>query len=181
MPKVKWSIDTTEPDDLEEFDVYDGPVPPRGVYNGVLTRLQLKENKNGEDMLNGLFIIRSNDPDKKKYNGCAIWFNQNVTEQGKPYVKQFLKAIGLTWDQFVKQTVTESNDRPTNIKSIARVKFNDGNEVPARALVRPKKATPGYPGGEPDIGQWLAPKDDDDDAWDEDEPNDDDGEEDPFA
>lgn len=182
MPRVKWGIDASEPEDLEAFDVYDGPVPPRGVYAGVVTRLQIKENKNGDDMLNGLWVIKTTDPDKKRYNGCAIWFNQNVTEQGSPYVKQFLKSMGLTWDQFIKQTVTDSNDRPANVKSIGRTKFNDGNEVPCRALVRPKKAQPGYPGGDPDIGQWLMPKDEDDSAWEDDEADEaDETDEDPFA
>lgn len=179
MPKVKWAIDSAEPDDLEPFDVYDGPNPPRGVYNGVITRLQLKENSNGDDMINGLFIMKTDDPEKKKYNGCAVWFNQNVTEQGAPYVKQFLKAVGLTWKEFVSRTVTESADRPTSITKIGNVKFNDGNEVPARALVRPKRPTPGYPGGDPDIGQWLVPKESDED-WDDSDDDDDDDEGNPF-
>jgi hypothetical protein len=177
MPKVKWGIDNAEPEELEGFDVYDGPNPPRGVYVGVITRLQVKENSNGDDMLNGLFIIKTTDPDKKKYNGCAIWFNQNITEQGKPYVLQFLQSVGLTWSDFVSRTVTDTAERPAKITKIGRVKFNDGEEVECRALVRPKRSTPGYPGGDPDIGSWLKPKDAED-SWDDDEDGDDSADED---
>ncbi len=166
MPKVKWGIDPDEPEDLEQFDVYDGPDLRSGVYTGVLTRLTIKKNKNDDDMLNGLFIVR--DETKPQFNGAALWFNQNVTQQGAPYVKQWLKSIGLTWKDFTDKTVTEDSDRPTKVLKIGRVKFNDGNEVPTRVQVGMSKKTDDYPESKPEIKSFLPPREDEsDEDWDD--------------
>lgn len=178
MPKVKWSIDTAEPDELEEYGVYDGPELPRtGVFHGVIKRLSLKENSNGDDMLNGLFEVRESgeENDKDKYNGAGIWFNQNITDQGKPYVLQFLKSLGLTWKDFIKSTVTEDDGRPTRVMKIGKVKFNESNEPKVKVSIGMSKGTPDYP-SKTEIKQFLAPKPED---WDDD--GDDGDEDDPFA
>lgn len=180
MPRVKWAIDSAEPDDLEGWDTYDGPEIKNGVYDGVVTRLTIKTNSNGDDMLNGMWVCRDNRPDKKQFNGYVIWFNQNVTEQGSKYVKAMLKAMGITWDDFVKRCITESDDRPTKVTKIGRVKFNDGAEVPMRVQVGTKPAQGDYP-AKPDIKQYLLPREDDQN-WDADDSGDDgDDEDDPFA
>lgn len=180
MPKVKWGIDPDEPEELEQFAVYDGPDVRPGVYNGVLTRLTVKENRNGDDMLSGLFMIRESgkENDKDKYNGAPVWFNQNITEQGKPYTLAFLKSLGLTWTDFVKNTVTADADRPTQITKIGRIKFNDGNEPPLRVNLGMSRATPEYP-AKIEIKQFMPPKDADAE-WNDDADAGDD-EEDPFA
>ena len=170
MPKVKWGIDPNEPEELEQFDVYDGPDLKSGVYQGNLTRLSIKENRNGDDMLNGMFVVA--DDTKPQFNGAVLWFNQNVTEQGKPYVLQFLKAIGLSWKDFTDRTVTEDSDRPTKVTKIGKVKFNDGHEVPVRVNVGLGKASPEYPERKMEIKSFLTPRDAE--GWDDD---DDDGDE----
>lgn len=183
MPRVKWAIDSSEPEELEGFAVYEGPPIERGVYNGVLTRLTIKTNSNGDDMLNGLWIARTNDPERKKFNGFDSWFNQNITEQGKPYVLQWLKSMGLTWDDFAKRTVTDTDERPCKVMKIGKIKFNDGNEPTCRVQLGMSKATPGYP-ARMEIKQFLKPKDEED-AWAEDDDADDsdgeDAEDNPFA
>jgi len=157
MPKVKWGIDTSEPEELEQFDVYDGPMPPADVYSGNLRRLVLKENKNGDDMLNGLFVIREPKGSvKAKYNGAAIWFNQNITEQGKPYVLQFLKAFGLTWKDFMTKTVTDTDERPAKVMKIGTVKFNDGSEPACR--LQSKIGKDQDDNKRLDVRSWLPPK-----------------------
>lgn len=181
MPRIKWAIDDAEPEELEGFAVYDGPDLTRGVYDGVITRLTIKTNSNGDDMLNGLFIVRTTNPERKKFNGADVWFNQNITEQGKPYVLQWLKSMGLTWADFTKKTVTDTDERPCKVMKIGLKKFNDGNEVECRVQIGMSKATPGYP-SKPEIKQFLKPKDEDE-AWEDDEQGDagEDGEENPFA
>lgn len=165
MPKTKWGISTDEPDELETFDVYDGPMPPAGVYSVVIKRLGVKENRNGDDMLNGLAEIReSKGSGKSKFNGYGFWFNQNVTDQGKPYLLQFLKALGLSWKDFTDRAILEDKDRPTNVTKIGTVKFNDGNEPEAR--VNTKRDT--YEGDvRLAVRNWLPPKDEEDDEWDD--------------
>lgn len=143
MPKAKWAVSSDEPEDLEPFEVYDGPKPPAGVYNVTLTRLGVKANKNDEQMLNGLLIVKEPKASaKSQYNGYGIWFNQNVTEQGSPYVKQFLTALGLTWTEFKTKTVLEGDmpetksDPSTRVMKIGRVKFNDGEEPALRVATK---------------------------------------------
>lgn len=180
MPKAKWGIGTEEPEELEQFAVYDGDEPPTGVYPFVLKRLTVKENKNGDDMLNGLVEIRAPKSDKKsKYNGWAVWFNQNVTDQGAPYVKQWLKSLGLTWKDFTNKTVLESDERPCKVVKIGNVKFNDGNEPPLRATIKMGRKSGDYP-ARLEIGQWLAPQEESGD-WDGADDGDEPDEDDPFA
>ena len=176
MPKVKWGIDPDEPEELEQFDVYDGPDLKSGVYEGVLTRLTVKKNKNDDDMLNGLFVVK--DDTKPQYNGAAVWFNQNVTDQGKPYLLLFLKAIGLAWKDFTSRSVLEdSKERPTKVLKIGNIKFNDGEEVPVRVQIGMSRTSPEYPESKPEIKQFLKPRAAE---WDDSDDEDDGDEERPF-
>lgn len=169
MPKVKWGIDPDEPEDLEQFDVYDGPPLPTGVYQGNITRLTVKKNKNDDDMFNGLFVVDESPEDgKDKFNGATLWFNQNITQQGSVYIKQWLKAMGLSWADFRDRTVLEdSKDRPTKVLKIGSQKFNDGVDVPVRVQVGMSKSTPEYPEKKPEIKSFLLPRDAEDE-WDAD-------------
>lgn len=173
MPRVKWGIDTDEPEELETYDVYDGPDLKSGVYQGNILRLTITKNKNDDDMLKGMW--QCDDPAKPQYKGAVLWFQQNVTDQGKPYVLQFLQSVGLTWDDFIKRTVIEDADYskadPSKITKIGRVKFNDGAEVPCRVSVGPSKSTPEYPERKPEIKNFLKPKEDED--WDDGDGDDD--------
>lgn len=109
--KVKWGIGDDEPEAASgEFNDYDGPVPPRGVYRVVLKKLWLTENKNGDQMIKGIAEIAGEKGEKKQYNGYAIWFNQNVTEQGAPYLKAFLDALGVSWNDFYNKTVVDDDE-----------------------------------------------------------------------
>lgn len=142
MPKANWGI-SDEPDDLDSFDVYDGDKPPPGVYLGKMTRLQVKANKHGDPMLNALILVDEPKSSKKaQYNGYAIWDNKNVTEQGAPYVKAMLKALGLTWAEFQTKTILEGKmpakkeDTPARVMKIGSVKFNDGDDVPVKVATK---------------------------------------------
>lgn len=91
----------TADNEAEAYETYDGPVPPKGLYMTSMKFLRLKFNKNDEHMLSGLFII--NEPKKSpkaKYNGYAIWWNGNVTEQSSGYVNAFLAAMGYDKKKF---------------------------------------------------------------------------------
>lgn len=169
MPKVKWSLGSSEPDDLEVGGFYDGEVPPQGVYHVVLKRLSLKENRNGDDMFSGLLEIREPaDSPKSKYNGYGFWFNQNVTSQGAPFLKNFLvNGLGVTWKDFITRTITESEDRPTPVVKIGRVKIED-EEIPMRVSAKRGKDLQGNP--QLENPRFLPLKSDEevDQEWDED-------------
>lgn len=171
MGKVKWGIGAEEPEDLQQFDVYDGELPPKGVYNCRVKFLRLTTNKNDDDMIKGLLVIDETG-NKKQYNGYGIWFNQNVTEQGAPYLLRFLKALGLTWKDFINRTVVDDAD-PPNITKIGDLKFD--KEPAVRVLA--KRGS--YQGNDKlDVTSFLAPRDESDEDEDDDG---DDVEDDPFS
>ena len=100
MPTVKFGnhgiTNTKEAVDAElEGGFYSGHVPQeRGVYPCFVKILDLVTNKNGDAMVKGLAIVDA--PKKHKfaeYNGYGIWFQQNVTDQGTPFVNQLLNAL----------------------------------------------------------------------------------------
>lgn len=176
MAKVKWAISDDDPEFVPSFDVYDGPEPPAGVYRFRLRRLGIRKNSNNDDMLNGLLVISDSRPDKKKYNGWTVWFNQNVTDQGKPYLVQFLASIGVTLSDFVNKSAHDGatvTERPVQITRIASVKME--SEPMLRASLGMSKPTEKYPIAKMEAKQFL-PLEEETDADDKDGDD-----EDPFA
>jgi hypothetical protein len=77
-----------------EFQPYDGPIPPKGtILVGLIKQFQLTRNKGGDLMLKCLFEAKGNEADKAKYDGLPVWWNGNVTEQGKGFVNDFLAML----------------------------------------------------------------------------------------
>lgn len=145
MPKASWTNIEGNPfeDDLEEYDVYDGELPPKGVYRFELVLLRLKTNKNNDPMLSGMIRIAEPRSSKKaQYNGYSCWFQLNVTSQGARWVNNFLsvlvpeeKAKALRkafWDQKV---MLDKND-PPNVVSIGTWKFKEGLLLSANCKIK---------------------------------------------
>ena len=193
--KVKWSVGADEPEDLQEFLSNDDIEekhgrPPRGNYTLQVKRITVREIKSGDnaggDRLNLMLTI--NEPaksDKNVFNSYLVWDGMNVTEQGKPFIKRFLKALGLSWDDFYSKSKQNDEDPPV-ITQIGGVKFNGTKPVNVRATlkVRNNRNT-----DEPEVvvGRYLPAEDDDDDdvedeveeeatSLDEDEPDEDEDE-----
>src|SRR5882757_227233 len=166
MPKATWGNIEGNPfeDDLEDYDVYDGEMPPKGVYRCTLKFLRLKENSNGDPMLNGLLVINEPKGSKKsQYNGYDFWFNQNVTKQGAPYLNNFLSAL-VSEDKvpalrkaFWGQKVMLDKNEPPNVVSIGTLKLLDKTPLVA---VNTKLKT--YNGDVSlDVSKFMRPKDED--------------------
>jgi hypothetical protein len=175
VPKVKaWDIDPDEPEELETFDTYDGPVPPKGIYRCRIKWIQLKENKNGDRMFSILAeIAEPNKSEKSEYNGYAIWNNLNVTNQGKPYVMNFLSSLGITWKDFLNKTNTADTDLPSDVIQMGKVKFpahDSGNTPYLRVNAKRGKDMAGEPALVVNGAGYLPDKgsSDDDDGDDED-------------
>jgi chemotaxis protein histidine kinase CheA len=92
---------------------YDGPMPKAKIpYRCKLKRLSLKVNSNKDHMLN--FVAEINEPktkngtknDKAECNGYGMWGNLNITDQGKPWVNQFLYAL-VNDDKKIKAVLRE--------------------------------------------------------------------------
>jgi hypothetical protein len=179
VKKVKWAVSGTEPEDLAEFLDNDDIVkkngkklPAKGVYRLRVRRMYVKPNKNQDDRVSVMLIM--DEPKKSKassYNGYLVRDGFNITEQGTPFLKRFLKGLGLSWDDFYnKSKEVEDGDR-RELVQIGGTKFGsqETKEVHVRALLRESPADDYNDSPYMDVQRYL-PADEDDEP---DEPEDD--------
>lgn len=139
--KVKWALGGSEPDDLAEFKdneqiVKESGLPPKGTYTFAVKRLAVKPNKNDDDRISVMLVMKEpKKSDKAKWNGYLVWDGFNVTEQGAPFIKRFLKGLGLTWKDFIERSKQDNQD-PPHITRIGKVQFEKGEDPTVRALVK---------------------------------------------
>lgn len=174
---VKWAIGANEPDDLPDFQSNDdivrknkGKLPPKGRTRVLVKKIKSKPNKNGDQMLMVTCEIAEGTAKKPgPYDGYTMWTNLNVTEQGAPYLKRFLVAIGATWNDFINKTVADTTEEPAVINKIGKVNL----AKPVEAFVSIKHGTDMNDEERAEPGRFLPPPDDDDelddDAADDDE------------
>lgn len=132
--KAKWGIGSDKPEDLPDFLSNDeileknGDRLPRGRFRLHVKEILVVKNSNDDDMLKIRAEIDETDKEKKSYNGYFIQTQQNITDQGKPYLLKFLKALGVTWNDFMDNTrqTPETTVEPAKILSIGAVKFTTG-------------------------------------------------------
>lgn len=168
MPKVKWGVtgsdvDNIEPD--EEFEQYDGPVPPAGVYWLTLKKATYKKFSTGSKGIETLWLIDDDRRDKKQYNGCPVWENIIDLDTTAFKIRQFLDAIGAEgrdWDNVLI-------DKDNVVQKIGRFK-TEGLKI--RATLKRGKNQSDEP--RPEIQRMLRPTNANEDADDND--GDDDGE-----
>src|SRR5690349_15621763 len=177
--KVKWAVSGTEPEDLNEFKDNDQIVkengkklPAKGVYRLRVRRMYVKPNRNGDDRVGVMLIIE--EPKKSKassYNGYLVRDGFNITEQGTPFLKRFLKGLGLTWDQFYNQSKQIEDGERTELVQIGGTKFGseETKEVYVRALLREKPADEYNDSPYMDVARYLPADEDEDDDEPEDE------------
>lgn len=71
---------------------YDGPPPPPGVYKGIVKQLSLAKIATGPnaggDRLHLVVEIADG-----KYKGAGLVHSLNLTQQGQPFVNQFLRSL----------------------------------------------------------------------------------------
>lgn len=113
MGKVSWGVkgsdvDSVEVEDREQFDSYDGPVPPKGIYRVKLERAEYVQFSTGSKGLKLLLLIdEPSGSRKKQYNGCPLWENLIDLESTAFKIRQWMDAIGGTgkdWDGTVVDT-----------------------------------------------------------------------------
>lgn len=155
--KVKWALGGSEPEDLAEFlsneDILKKNTegkgksatinwPGRGPFRMKVRFLKVKPNKNGDDRISTMVVIdEPKGSDAVSWNGYAIFDGFNVTDQGAPYIKRFLKALGLSWSDFMEKTKKDDGD-PPQITQIAGIKFGPTatKDVYVNAMVKVKPA-----------------------------------------
>lgn len=146
---VKWAIGGDEPEDLEEFKDNDTIVkenkglPTKGVYSLKVRRLYVKPNKNDDDRVGAMMVMHA---DKKEpaasYNGYLVRDGFNITEQGTPFLKRFLKGLGLSWDDFFKKSKEVEDGDRRELVQIGKVKFGTqaNNDPIVKALLKESPA-----------------------------------------
>lgn len=90
MPKFNLTINGVNSEVAEGRDQWSGPLPPKGSYPAVLRLVKVKQIKGKSD--NRLQIMVTLNT-KDEYDGCPVFGGVNLTDQGIPYVNQFLKAL----------------------------------------------------------------------------------------
>lgn len=178
--KVKWAIGGSEPDDLPDFLSNDdivkknkGKLPTKGRTRVLVKKVTVKENRNGDDMLTVTCEIAESKGKKPgPFDGYAMWERLNVTEQGAPYLKRFLTAIGVKWSDFIKNTVRDETAEPNVITKIGKVNL----AKPVEAFVSIRHTTDQNDEPQAEVGRFLPPadEDEDDDVDDDDVEEDDD-------
>lgn len=184
---VKWAIGADEPGDLEEFlsndDIVAKHTPKKGKNKGVtawpgkgpfkfaVRRLTVKPNRNGDDRVSAMLVLREpKGSDAESWNGYVIFDGFNITEQGTPFLKRFLRALGIEWKDFYSKSKQDDND-PPHLVQIGKVKFESGKDPIIRATVTVKPADDYNDEEHLEIGRYLPA---DEDEPEDDEPEDDD-------
>ena len=89
MPKVMKPPAAYNPDNtVTGGDWYDGPQPTAGFYKGVVKKLLLQKANNGELHLMALCEISEG-----KFKGAGVVKWLQLTEQGSPWLNQFLMSL----------------------------------------------------------------------------------------
>lgn len=90
MPKFNLNINGVGQEIAEGREEWKGPLPPKGSYPAVLKLVKVKQIKGKTDnRLQIMVILNTGD----EYDGCPVFGGVNLTDQGIPYVNQFLAAL----------------------------------------------------------------------------------------
>lgn len=189
MGKVKFGVADAKAAAKAEgmqFQDYSGPIPPKGVYEGIVKMAKLKVSKNGHPMMMVVVELESKDKKKAKYNGCPVISNVVIMDKTLGMVNQFLDALAGSaakgkkvrnafWEDGVVVTKGEKADSNLgtvevgNIASVGGVKLTGKNTIML-------SGEPGEWDGKERFEQkdWIVPTnsddmDEDDDLDDEDE------------
>jgi hypothetical protein len=166
---VKWAIGGDEPEDLAEFKDNEQIVkenkglPAKGVYRMAVRRMYVKPNKNEDDRISVMLVI--DEPKKSKsvsFNGYLVRDGFNITEQGTPFLKRFLKGLGLSWDDFYKRSKEQEDGDRRELIQIGGTKFGSAASKPVyvNALLKEKPADDYNDEPYMDVVRYI-PKDDD--------------------
>jgi hypothetical protein len=90
MPKFNLNINGVDVEAAEGREQWAGPLPPRGSYPAILKMVKVKQIKGKTDnRLQILVTLNTGD----QFDGCPVWGGVNLTDQGMPYVNQFLQSL----------------------------------------------------------------------------------------
>lgn len=130
MPKVRWGVGRAAIDDFDrdtQFKPYTGPIPPNGVYEWNVKKLQYvagDKEKNTQLRIGLELAPREGRKEERRYKGFWIMAFRPITEASNMFWVPFLDAIGVSSAEFLERTITDENG---NIKKIGSWR-NTGDE-----------------------------------------------------
>lgn len=158
MPKFNLSINGVGEEAAEGFKDWDGPLPPKGSYPAILKLVKVKQIKGKTDYrLQIMVTLNTGD----EYDGCPVFGGVNLTDQGIPYVNQFLHSLTDGSDSECNKIETAFyngfvvDEKKENVTKIGTKKINspDG-QLPIMISVR-HSVWEGVT--RPQIGSFLLP------------------------
>lgn len=170
---VKWGLGSEEPEDLQDFlsnedlEHRNGGLPTKGTYSLAVRQIRIGKIKSGDNagkprLSVMLVVAEPKGSPKAKWNGYLVWDGLNVMPSGLPFVKRFMRALGLEWDDFNSRTKQDSQD-PPHITQIGRVKFEQGKDPVVRASLYVENTDNGE---QVQVGRYLPADESADDAAD---------------
>jgi hypothetical protein len=91
---VKIIIDTTNAPDSGQFQAYDGPIPPNGLYKALFKKGWWVKSSTGKPMLKVLFVLESTKESVVQYNGCPAFHNITNEASTAWKMKELFTALG---------------------------------------------------------------------------------------
>lgn len=139
MPKFNFGLDSSAAEAELGDGFYSGDCPPKGNYTVLVKQAHVKPNSNGDPRIALLLEITEEEGDKAQYNGYGFFTGLNVTDQGMPWVNNFLDAIGADRKKFVAGDVTVSAADSKGQQELLKIgtKKVVGNILRAVTKVRP--------------------------------------------
>jgi hypothetical protein len=90
MPKV--IIDTSGVPE-GNFQPYDGPIPPKGLYKAVWKRGWWTKSSTDKPMIKLLFVLETDNAQKKQFNGCPLFHNITYEASTMWKMKELFNAL----------------------------------------------------------------------------------------
>ena len=122
MPKLKRK--TSQVPDEAIYAMYDGPIPPSGVYPGVITSCYMSTSSNGNPMINVSGVLETAGVEgKEKYNGYRQRGRVVIVdkEANMAREKAFYRAIAGKEDVELVYTDMDKGDKPGTITKVGGV------------------------------------------------------------
>lgn len=96
MPKINFGIaDAADVAAAGGYEVYKGELPPNGAYEATLKVVKVGKIGSGPDKGKNRLTITAiiEDDEYPDFEGCPAFGNLNLTDQGVPYINQFLESL----------------------------------------------------------------------------------------
>jgi hypothetical protein len=95
----------------EEFDRYDGEVPPIGLtLSGYTKKIWWTRSAKDDAMLKILWVADENEGDLEEYNGCPFWLNASLIGGAKFKWAPWMEVYGFTLKKVLTTTYVSKKE-----------------------------------------------------------------------